>query len=98
MIEVFKTDVTNCDDAKWLIDQLHKTFDHYLANFDLEDCDSILRVEYSNGIVDAEAIINFLAERGFYAEVLPDDFQSAINFDTHFSVVQNPNLSDFSEK
>lgn len=88
MIEVFKTDVTNCDDAKWLIDQLHKTFDHYLANFDLEDCDLILRVQCEDGEVHAEPIISFLKERGFYAEVLPDDFQS----------VTNLSLSDFSEK
>lgn len=42
MVEVFKTDVANCEDAKWLIAQLHENFNDHLANFDLEDCDLIL--------------------------------------------------------
>ena len=31
--------------AHLLLDQIHKSFRHYQANFDLEDCDRILRVE-----------------------------------------------------
>jgi peptide subunit release factor 1 (eRF1) len=95
MVEVFKTDVANCDDAKRLIDQLYENFNQYVANFDLEDCDLILRIECSNGSVNAESIIEFLKEKGFKAEVLPDDLESTMNLSAHFSAVQS---SDFSEK
>lgn len=44
MIEVFKTDVRNERDVNLLIALIHKTFGEYRANFDLEDCDRILRV------------------------------------------------------
>jgi len=44
MIEVFKTNVKHADHAKILVDQIHTTFADYTANFDLEDCDRILRV------------------------------------------------------
>jgi len=94
MVEVFKTDVANCDDANRLIDELHENFNEHLANFDLEDCDLILRIECPNGSVNAESIIEFLNERGFEAEVLPDDLESITNFN-HFPSLQN---AGFSEK
>ncbi len=45
MVEVFKTNVEDSSHADLLIEQIHKTYTHYTANFDLEDCDKILRVE-----------------------------------------------------
>ncbi len=78
MVEVFKTDVTNCDDAQKLIAQIHRKFTNYKANFDLEDCDLILRVEVENGSINAEPIIFLLNQNGFYAEILADDFEPMI--------------------
>ncbi|MFI5452663.1 hypothetical protein ACHMWN_10950 [Pedobacter sp. UC225_61] len=95
MVEVFKTDVANCEDAKWLIAQLHENFNDHLANFDLEDCDLILRIECPNGSVNAESIIKFLKERGFEAEVLLDDLEPTTNVSAHFSALQS---AGFSEK
>ncbi|MBC7888414.1 MAG: hypothetical protein H7Z13_11040 [Ferruginibacter sp.] len=72
MIEVFKTNVFEQDHAEMLIVQLHKTFLEIKANFDLEDCDNILRIKYTTGSIQPAILINFLKDFGFDAEVLPD--------------------------
>lgn len=74
MIEVFKTNVENYDQAIILLDHIHQTFADYKANFDLQDCDNILRVK-SRSFVEADCLINFLKDFGIHAEVLPDDQQ-----------------------
>jgi hypothetical protein len=76
MVEVFKTDVSNCEDAEKLIDQILLNFPNYKVNFDLEDCDLILRVQSFEGSIIPQSIILILAQNGFYAEILEDDFQS----------------------
>jgi hypothetical protein len=73
MIEVFKTNVKDRDHANMLIAQLHKTFRQYVANFDLEDCDKILRVKCIQGCIQPASIIDLLKNFGFHAEVLPDE-------------------------
>ena len=75
MVEVFKTDVSNCDDAEKLINQIRLNFPDYKVNFDLEDCDLILRVQSFDGSIFPESIISILKQNGFYAEILEDDFQ-----------------------
>lgn len=75
MVEVFKTNVTHCDDAKSIIDQIHQNFSEYQANFDLEDCDLILRIKCPDGVVCPISIIKLLQQNGFEGSVLPDDFQ-----------------------
>ena len=72
MIEVFKTNVGNHDHANMLIHEIHKSFINHEANFDLEDCDKILRVKCKEGIVEPDLFIHFLHDFGFHAEVLPD--------------------------
>lgn len=73
MIEVFKTNVTDEAEAGNLLHQIHITFQDYEANFDLEDCDKILRVRSLSGEVDSYFIIAILREYGWRAEILPDD-------------------------
>jgi hypothetical protein len=73
MIEVFKTDVKDADHANLLIDQIHQNFDHYKANFDLDDCDKILRVKCASGEIQSSLLIALLNEFGFEAETLPDN-------------------------
>ena len=73
MVEVFKTNVIDRGHATMLVDQIHKIFPDYKANFDLEDCDNILRVKCLNGLVESPSLINLLIDFGFKAEVLPDD-------------------------
>jgi hypothetical protein len=73
MVEVFKTNVKDRNQAKMLIDQIQNNFADCLANFDLEDCDKILRVKSSNGFIQASLLVGLLKNFGFDAEVLPDD-------------------------
>jgi hypothetical protein len=72
MVRVFKTNITDTAQAEEFVDSIHLNFSNYIANFDLEDCDNILRIESFNNEICREAIINLIAEKGFYAEELPD--------------------------
>ena len=80
MIEVFKTNVIDRDHADLLIAQIHQAFDNCTANFDLEDCDRILRVKCARECIQPTGVIELLKDFGFYAEVLPDD-QETFNSD-----------------
>ena len=73
MVEVFKTNVNNYQHAYMLIDRIHKTFAQCKANFDLEDCDNILRVKSFGAKIQPTVLIRLLKEYGFHAEVLQDD-------------------------
>jgi len=73
MIEVFKTNINCPEQAKLLVKEIHKTFAEYKANFDLDDCDKILRVVNNNGTIAALHFINWLKTCGCNAELLPDD-------------------------
>lgn len=81
MVEVFKTDVQEQDQAAMLLDQIHQFFKEYRANFDLEDCDHILRVECASGVINNDFLINLLKDFGFYAEALPDEELTDFNLD-----------------
>jgi hypothetical protein len=73
MVEVFKTDVELQAHADMLANQLRSAFPGYKVNFDLEDCDKILRVVCPEEILDVSLIIRFLNSYGFTAQVLEDD-------------------------
>jgi hypothetical protein len=45
MVEVFRTNVQEISQANRLVALLHQHFPGSKINFDLEDCDKILRVE-----------------------------------------------------
>src|SRR6185436_12317587 len=47
-VEVFKTNVADPERAKWLVDQIERNFTNCKVNFDLDDCDRILRVVTKN--------------------------------------------------
>lgn len=72
MVEVFKTNVNDKDLALAMIEMIHKTFDGYRANFDLEDCDRILRIESRQNDIEPSMVIGLLGDYGFRAEVLDD--------------------------
>jgi hypothetical protein len=73
MVEVFKTNVKSQEQAHMFLTQLRKTYAAYKANFDLEDCDRILRVECISGTVSSSAVIQLLRKNGFEGEVLADE-------------------------
>lgn len=70
MVNVYKTDITQQNQAKLLLSDLEQRFPGRHFNFDLEDCDRILRVEGHN--IDSEQIIKMLNLQGFYCDELPD--------------------------
>lgn len=69
MIEIFKTNVQNKTQAKQISTLLKTAFSDASINFDLKDCDKILRVD---GIseVHSPAIIADLNKLGFMCEIL----------------------------
>jgi hypothetical protein len=69
-VEVFKTNVEHIGESVRLIQMLVPYFPKGSINFDLEDCDRILRVE--NDRVNCELVIRLLKESGYRCEVLPD--------------------------
>ena len=73
MVEVFKTNVTADADAQLLIAALHKAFPFYKVNFDLDDCDRILRVKSLSTEINPFPIMVLLKTLGFDAIPLPDD-------------------------
>jgi hypothetical protein len=68
MVEVFKTNVEQHEPLEMLIDQLINHIPNSQVNFDLEDCDKILRIEAES--VSTQAIIEILHRNGYHAEVL----------------------------
>ena len=48
MVEVFKTNVKKAGEAKRVINELLHHFPDKKINFDLQDCDKVLRVEGEN--------------------------------------------------
>ncbi len=50
MVEVFKTNVSEEKDAAQLLKQLQNASAQYKVNFDLDDCDRILRIESTENI------------------------------------------------
>lgn len=67
-IEIFRTNVQGRAMAEMLIILLSNTFPESKINFDLEDCDRILRVAGFN--LSPQKIIDLLHFNGFQCEIL----------------------------
>ncbi|MEO8405662.1 MAG: hypothetical protein ABI480_13735 [Chitinophagaceae bacterium] len=70
MVEVFKTNVERAEEARKLLEVLQQHFPGCRINFDLHDCDKILRVKH-NGVNTSE-IAQLLHQSGFICEELQD--------------------------
>jgi hypothetical protein len=68
MIEVFRTNVRSRKYAHVILKSLLNHFPHCEANFDLEDCDRILRVE--GGGFHSDKVIDLVRMSGHTCEVL----------------------------
>lgn len=68
MIEIFKTNVELEEPCHAIISTLINTFSSVKVNFDLEDCDKILRVEGADFSVDQ--IMEKVRILGYRCEVL----------------------------
>jgi len=58
LVEIFKTNVNNRQLANIIIADLNQLYPEYHINFDLEDCDKVLRIESYTGI-DILGILNY---------------------------------------
>lgn len=72
-IEVFKTNVTTAEQAREILARIQHSFPDYVATFDLEDCDKILRIKTHSATIKAQALISLLKNTGAHAEILPDE-------------------------
>ncbi|GHC60549.1 hypothetical protein [Ulvibacter litoralis] len=73
MIEVYKTNILKKKQARRIKKQIKNRFPNYCIDFDLEDCDHILRIENFNDILDNDVIINLVQKQGFNIEILTDE-------------------------
>jgi len=64
----FKTNITDHQLAKTIISHLIAKLPHSLINFDLDDCDCILRIEGKEYCVDV--VMNYFIGAGYFCEVL----------------------------
>ena len=63
MVEIFKTNVQNEFDSNYIIAIIKRQYPNYKINFDLEDCDRILRIE--GGRFNPKQIIEHLNLQGY---------------------------------
>ncbi len=68
MVEVFKTNVQKKTQSKMLLCILSEAFPSFKINFDLSDCDRVLRVEGDN--MEVLRIMLLVKEYGFTCEIL----------------------------
>ena len=68
MVEAFKTNVQKKAQSKMLLCMLSEAFPSFKINFDLSDCDKVLRVEGDN--IEASRIMILVKEYGFKCEIL----------------------------
>ena len=64
-VEIFKTGVCKASEAEAVTNILLKCFPQYQINFDLDDCDNILRVESQQDLIDEKQVRQTMAELGY---------------------------------
>jgi hypothetical protein len=85
MVEVFKTNVGDPNSAKKIITLIHANFTGYIANFDLEDCDNILRIQCMDRSIEARSILQLMFDQGLHAEILLDTISAGHQMRSAFS-------------
>lgn len=67
-VEIFRTDVNDGSNAEKIITFFLAIYPNYKINFDLEDCENILRFETNKQKVESEEIINYMVKLGHVCE------------------------------
>lgn len=84
MIEIFKTNVDNQLIALQIINAILLVFPTANANFDLEDCDRILRISSdTNSYQIDKTVVEIIQSKGFAAKVLADEQSQKTNSNNH---------------
>lgn len=69
-IEVFKTNVVHEETADVILKEIGAHQPKYKCNFDLDDCDKVLRIENASGNVDAQLIFKILEKNNHKGAIL----------------------------
>ena len=69
IVEIFKTNVSDQQLANKIIMDLNQLFPDYNINFDLEDCDKVLRVKSPNSI-NIAGIVRTWTEKDIQIELI----------------------------
>jgi hypothetical protein len=72
MVEIFKTNVNNKRLANELLKKLNAHLPAYYFNFDLDDCDRILRVQSQGCPVECYKIIQLVKNQNITISLLED--------------------------
>jgi hypothetical protein len=72
IVEIFKTDVTDNQKSSILIGMLQERFPSYIINFDLDDCDNILRIESHFEDIDIPSVIEFISNLNTQITLIED--------------------------
>jgi len=73
MVEVFKTNIRTRAQALAIGNFLQDSFGLYVVNFDIDDCDHIMRIRSLSGAVDSDRVCRVVLALGFEANVLADE-------------------------
>jgi tRNA G26 N,N-dimethylase Trm1 len=68
MVEIFKTNVDDPSHALQIITLLSHHFPAFAINFDLHDCDKILRIKGDS--IPVDKIVDIVSQSGFDCSVL----------------------------
>ncbi len=68
MVEIFKTNVEEQDQARVLLQVLSQQFPLSKINFDLDDCDRILRIEAE--AIPQDIVITLMTSKGYQCCIL----------------------------
>ena len=71
-IEVYRTNIAEEKVAQQLAALLRSSYPAYKVNFDLEDCDHILRIESAGKSIDCQGVNALCSEAGYQVEPLAD--------------------------
>jgi len=69
-VEVFKTNVVHKKAAKIILEEIGLHQPQYKCNFDLDDCDKVLRIEHAGGNVDTQLIFQILEKNNHKGSIL----------------------------
>ena len=76
MVEVFKTSIRSDAEAALVLMELETAFPDHEINFDLEDCDNILRFKTDAVHIDIKSVMELVKDQGFEIEILTDEIPS----------------------
>jgi hypothetical protein len=71
-IEVFRTNVVKISEATRLLEMLAACLPDCSFNFDLTDCDKVLRARGKYITCYQSTIVELIKDAGYYIEILPD--------------------------